>query len=252
MKALVYSKNIGNGKPSDFGKVKDVCPFCDYKDVENIIEQKGEVIWTENKYPVLNKTHQTLIIETGHHENHLGNYAPEYAQEMLKFAFHAWDEMKKSNEYNSVIFYKNHGPMSGGTLSHAHMQIIGLKENNAYEYIRTQHFVGVPIIREELVQVNYSTQPFCGLRETNIIVEKENLDEAFPRFTQIIQTVFQHHLDKLIYSFNLFFYDFEGKIIVKFVPRYPTPPYFVGFGIPQVLDETTLIEDAQELAGKLC
>ncbi|MDR2832837.1 MAG: DUF4931 domain-containing protein [Streptococcaceae bacterium] len=251
MEALVYKRDLGNQKPSDFGKVKDECPFCHYQDVENIIETSKDIIWTQNKYPVLAKTNQTLIIETHDHKANFGTYSPEHAQEVLRFSFAAWEKLKASKKYKSVIFYKNHGPLSGGTLSHAHMQIIGLNEVEAYEFIQPKHFEGIEVCKNNLIKVNFSTQPFCGLRETNVIIEQADFPEALPNLSKVIQKTFGYHLEKHIFSFNIFFYDFEGKYIVKFVPRFPTPPYYVGFGIPQVLDEETLKQDAKELAERI-
>ena len=251
MKALVYQKALGLGKPSDFGKVKDICPFCDYKDFENIIATSGEAIWTRNKYPVLANTQQTLIIETDKHDAHLGNYEKEEAYNMLKFAFAAWEKMKENKNFKSVIFYKNHGPLSGGTLSHAHLQIVGLEEVDAYEKIRQVNFEGIDVIKEEALEVNFSTQPFCGTRETNILLEKKDFEEYFPRFCEIIQKVFSYHLEMHIFSFNLFVYDFEDQYIVKFTTRFPTAPYFVGFGIPQVIDADSLRAESLVLAKKL-
>ncbi|KRK91957.1 DUF4931 domain-containing protein [Companilactobacillus futsaii] len=48
---LVFEIEQAKGKPRDVEKKKkkDYCPFCDTKNLTNIIEQKNDMIWLENK-----------------------------------------------------------------------------------------------------------------------------------------------------------------------------------------------------------
>lgn len=250
MKPLVFVRKNGYGKPSDYHGRRDKCPFCDYQETENIIETCDDIIWTRNKYPVLADTYQTLIIETPWHNENIATYSKEHNRKMLKFAFECWQKIKNDPLFESVIFYKNHGSMSGGTLMHAHAQIVGLKNVDAYEKLRPEHFCGIVVEKMGSIEVNFSTAPFCGTKETNIVLPKEKLLQEFDIFADLLQVIVQMEMEK-VQSFNLFFYDFQEKIIVKFTPRYPTPPYYVGFGIPQVLDKESMKSEALNLQRKI-
>ena len=59
-------------------------------------------------------------------------------------------------------------------------------------------------------------------------------------FIQIIVDFLTHHFGSQTQSYNIFFYDLGGRIAVKLLPRFATPPIFVGYGIhfrPSSLDE---------------
>ena len=79
--------------------------------------------------------------------------------------------MMNSGEYASVLFFKNHGPMSGGSLRHPHMQIIGLNEMDVNENVKLEQFEGVTIAQNEHVTFNLSVKPRMGFFEFNVITD---------------------------------------------------------------------------------
>lgn len=54
-------------------------------------------------------------------------YTKEHMRSLINFGVKKWMYMDKTGEFKSVIFYKNHGIYSGGSIKHPHMQIVGLK-----------------------------------------------------------------------------------------------------------------------------
>ncbi|MDR0922204.1 MAG: DUF4931 domain-containing protein [Lactobacillales bacterium] len=252
MKPLIFSKQIAKDKPTDMqGGTKD-CPFCDYQETYNILKTQGELIWTKNKYPTLEDTFQTLIIETKEHEKNISSYSYAHNREMLKFAVDCWQEMKASGKYRSVLLFKNHGALSGGSLKHAHMQIVGLDKLDGYEKVSWENMQGMPVAQKGMVEVNFSLHPVCGFVETNVLIPilKMNTEE-FNSFADCIKEVVTYHLENNMKSFNLFFYELNEHIICKFVPRYPAPPYYIGYQMPQVLDKESLDVVCSELGRKI-
>lgn len=61
---LTFRAHIGIQKPETILNRAGACPFCDLAGLENILEQRGPMLWLENKYPVLKEAYQTLLIET--------------------------------------------------------------------------------------------------------------------------------------------------------------------------------------------
>ena len=53
-----------------------------------------------------------------------------------------WQEIEGTDSYRSVILFKNHGPYSGGSISHPHLQIIGMKEVDYHQNITMANFEG--------------------------------------------------------------------------------------------------------------
>lgn len=86
------------------------------------------MIWLANRFPTLKDTKQTVIIESDDHQGDVANYSAEYNCKLMKFSLACFDKMNQSEEFRSVLWYKNFGPMSNGSLSHPHMQIVGLKK----------------------------------------------------------------------------------------------------------------------------
>ncbi|MFQ9401329.1 MAG: DUF4931 domain-containing protein [Dialister sp.] len=59
---IIFDMSIGKEKPHS-GKQKS-CPFCDWRTLTDILDEKEDILWLMNKYPVFEKTCPTLIIET--------------------------------------------------------------------------------------------------------------------------------------------------------------------------------------------
>lgn len=129
--ALVFDVQQANGKPDDNRRPGTACPFCDTEELANIIRRDGDCIWLENKFKTLRATRQTVLIESSDHDADLVTYAPDELHHVMRFSLDCWQRMIDSRQYRSVLMYKNRGPLSGGSLVHPHMQIVGLDRKTA-------------------------------------------------------------------------------------------------------------------------
>ena len=68
MTPLEFIPAIARQKPTN----QDACPFCNLAGLEKIIDQTGDFLWLDNKYPTIKDTYQTLVIES---QEHLGDIA---------------------------------------------------------------------------------------------------------------------------------------------------------------------------------
>jgi galactose-1-phosphate uridylyltransferase len=60
-------------------------------------------------------------------------------------------ELELRKDFKSVILFKNHGPLSGGTIRHPHMQIVGLEQVDYKENIKFECFEGATIYKDKNV-----------------------------------------------------------------------------------------------------
>ena len=156
---------------------------------------------------------------------------------MIRFGVEKWLEMSASGQFASVLFYKNHGPCSGGTIRHPHMQIVGLENVNYLEHVQAEHFTGQLIDSRQGVEFNLSTQPRVGFFEFNVLLDNLANLEIMADYIQIAAHYALHSFHRACKSYNLFFYQYEGKIIVKVIPRFVSSPLFIGYSIPQLANE---------------
>jgi galactose-1-phosphate uridylyltransferase len=229
---LVFNAGIGRQKPENIINRGAACPFCDRDGLEGIIEQRGPIILLPNKYPVLEDTFPTVLIETDDCNGELSTYPRRHLHELIRFGVEKWLEMEESGEFRSVIFFKNHGPLSGGTIRHPHMQIIGLRSYDYRQNIKREDFVGILIDRQPGVECNLSTKPRVGFFEYNVILHDRDKLAQMADYLQMLAHYLLNHRN--CSSYNLFFYRLDGQILAKVVPRYVTSPLFIGFSIPQV------------------
>lgn len=240
---LIFDTSVGANKvQSVIDQNNGQCPFCNYekKEKENIIASKGEILLVRNKYPILQDTFPTVLIESNNCDGDISNYSKAHLYSLFRFGINQWLEMDNSGCYESVVFFKNHGPNSGGTLRHPHMQIIGLKHLDYLDFGTTpNNFTGVLIDKKSKVELNLSTSPRMGFYEFNVVLE--DLAQV-DRLSDYVQGTVHYLLNHFrgCESYNLFFYIIDGIIYVKIVPRFVTSPMFVGYSIPQI---TTKLED---------
>lgn len=96
---LVYEYSIGKRKPYDYdygnrqGNQNAGCPFCDVAHLTNIYEKDGDKIWLKNKYPTLQDTDQTILIESSDHQGDISTYTREDNQELMKFGLKCFQKM---------------------------------------------------------------------------------------------------------------------------------------------------------------
>ncbi len=126
------------------------------------------------------------------------------------------------------------------------MQIVGLKHVDAMQHVKEPHFTGIVIAQRQGMELNVSTLPRVGFVEFNVLLNDLRYLDDCADFTQIAVHYIMNHLNRNCNSYNLFFYEFNGKRRVKIVPRFVTSPLYVGFGIPQVSDR--IYEVAEESA----
>ncbi len=228
---LYFHFNVGMEKHIHQGK-DNTCPFCSRESLSEIIDEEGSILLVKNKYQTFDNTDQTVLIETSDHNADITTYDIEHLYHVITFGINHWLKMEESGNFKSVVFYKNHGPLSGGTINHAHMQIVGLESIDYRKYLSEDMFEGIEIYREDNCILNISTKPKSCATEYNIITTPRN--DIF--IADQLQIIVKHIL-KHCNSFNVFFYQWKDSIICKILPRYVTSPFLIGFSIPQTFND---------------
>lgn len=238
---LCFDSDIGSQKPESIINTAAACPFCDTEKLEGIIERRGKMMLIKNKYPVLQEAFQTVLVETDDCFSELSLYDSDHLHDLIRFGIEKWQEMKESGDFASVLFYKNHGPLSGGTIRHPHMQIVGLKHIDYRERVRKEDFVGSLIHKQNSVELNLSTQPKVGFFEFNVILADLQDINDMADYIQRVAHYALNHFNRKCSSYNIFFYQYNEKIIAKVMPRFVTSPIFIGYSIPHVSNQTANI-----------
>lgn len=231
---LHFDMHIGRKKPESVINRETACPFCDIDSLTNVLEQRGPMIWLMNKYPVLQDTYQTVLIESDDCEGDWSVYSKEHVRELLSFGVEKWLELESSGSFASVLFFKNHGPFSGGSIRHPHMQIVGLNEYDYRTQVKESDFAGLLIDRLRGVECTLSTHPRAGFFEYNVVLSEWDRLPQMADYLQILAHWILNHVNRRCQSYNFFFYRWEEKLVAKVVPRFVTSPLYVGYGIPQV------------------
>lgn len=220
---------------SEIGKQKNTyqnseyrCPFCNREELSDILDEEDSILLIKNKFPTLANTFQTVLIETNDCFANISTYDISHMRKIVTFGINHWLKMEESGDFKSVVLYKNHGPLSGGSINHAHMQIVGLKDIDYKLNLKDDIFHGIEIYKEGNCLLNVSTKPNACSTEFNIITAPRH--DNF--MADNIQIIVKYILNQCS-SFNLFFYQWGKSIICKIVPRYVTSPFLVGFSIPQ-------------------
>ena len=237
---------------SDIGRIKFtcqnsecLCPFCNREDLSDILDEDGSIILLKNKYPTLADAFQTVLIETNDCSANISTYDKPHLRKIISFGINHWLKMEESGNFKSVVFYKNHGPLSGGSINHAHMQIVGLKDIDYKLNLNDDIFDGIEIYKEGTSLLNISTKPNVCSTEFNIITTLRD-DNFMADNIQIVVNYILNHIK--CSSFNLFFYQWNNSIICKIVPRYVTSPFLVGYSIPQTSNRLhNIVEEMQKI-----
>jgi len=238
---LKFLFDIGKEKPNSINNKNILCPFCHRECLTDILDENGPFILVKNKYPTLENTLQTVLIETNNCNDNMSTYDKEYMRKLIQFGVNHWLSLKETGEFKSVIFYKNHGPHSGGTINHSHMQIVGLKDIDYEEFLRDEFFEGITINKSKGCILNLSTKPRVGFTEFNIIIDTINdLPIMADNLQKIIHYILNNFYTKCD-SFNLFFYEWRNHIVCKIIPRFVTSPLFIGFSISQISNHMDMI-----------
>ncbi|KRM47582.1 hypothetical protein FC51_GL000055 [Lentilactobacillus parabuchneri DSM 5707 = NBRC 107865] len=249
---LIFDYQAAKGKPENIRHPEGYCPFCDVAHLTNILAQEDDRIWLQNKFRTLEDTMQTVLIESSDHNGGPSTYSVAQNRKVFEFAFKCWHQMMASNQYRSVIMYKNFGPMSGGSLRHPHFQIVGLNNYDVYQNITLRNFTGVAVTQDDQREITLSTNPIIGFVEINIAIKGiAQIDSLADAVHVIVRYLLHDYMGGRLSSYNLFFYQLDGKFYCKIVPRYATSPYFVGYKIAQVQNRQRLAEIAQDISERL-
>ena len=84
-KPLRFNIELGRTKPVNIRNEQVRCPFCDRSKLTDILDTSGHIIWLMNKYPVLEKTWPTVIIETETDEGEFSTLPTDEAAHILQF-----------------------------------------------------------------------------------------------------------------------------------------------------------------------
>ena len=231
---LVFDTKIGGTKPVTIIDCGHKCPFCCRDELEGIIAQDGPILLIANKYPVLRDTFPTVLIETEDCASELSLYPKAHLHRVIRFGIENWRDMIAGGEFASVLFFKNHGPCSGGSIRHPHMQIIGLRYLDYTANIPLASFEGIVISRNGGVELAIADKPLVGFVELNIKLADLGQINRLADYLQICAHYFLNHFNRHCNSYNIFFYHIEGQIIAKVMPRFVTSPIYIGYAIPQL------------------
>lgn len=240
---LFFNTGIGVKKPNSIRNKEQICPFCQRDQLTDIIAVEDSIILLKNKFPVLENAYQTVLIETDECDGELSTYSEEHLIKLITFGLNHWKEMENTGDFESVIFFKNHGPFSGGSIAHPHMQIVGLKDINYQEKVEDRDFAGLVIDEKDGAVFSISTLPRVGFYELNVKLGSMNAITAFAKYIQLAARYILNDFPFSCNSYNLFFYRHKGEVYTKIVPRYVTTPIFIGYFIPQVPNNIEWMRD---------
>ena len=210
---ITFNVSIGSEKPHS--GTQKVCPFCHPENLTHILDQRGDIIWLMNKYPVFEKTVPTVIVETADHDGELSTYAPEKLHEVIAFGLAKWKEMESDKRFRSVIYFRNFGPTSGGSQRHPHSQIIGLKEYDYRDNLQGENFLGEVIYENDDCYASLAEYPLSGVGELNVTLKRDGASDGF---ADTIQTLARYVLSDFpirCSSYNIFFYHLRNQIHAK-------------------------------------
>ncbi len=232
-KYLDFDIATGRKKPESILNESAACPFCDRSRLTGIIDGDGDLLLIKNKYQVLADSYQTVLIETTDCHSELSEYSIEHVRRLFHFGIRHWLDMTASPEYKSVIFFKNHGALSGGTIRHPHMQIVGFYHLDCFAGVTEKEFDGYAIAQLGNVEFNLAKYPRIGFTEFNIRLDKHEEPANIDSAADFIRIAAHYLLNRQMrcHSYNIFFYLVDGKIRVKVLPRYATSPLYVGYNI---------------------
>lgn len=231
---IIFNLSIGSRKPHS--GVQKVCPFCHPEKLTNVIEQEGDLIWLMNKFPVFENTWPTVIVETADHNGELTTYNKEKLHQVISFGLSQWLELEKDKRFQSVLYFRNFGPESGGSQRHPHSQIIGLEDYDYMENISPENFMGPVVHEDEDCYATISDYPLSGMGELNVLLKKDGAPDQFADTIQTLAQFVLHDFPLRCTSYNIFFYHTKHNICAKIFPRYNASPLYMGYRITHVMD----------------
>ena len=244
-----FNTNLGQQKPENIVHKENPCPFCHPDSLRDIIAVEDDMIFLRNLYNVIDDAELFVLIECKDCGTDMPDYSREYMHKLIRFGVRQWNELIDSGRFRSVLFFKNHGPLSGGTMRHAHMQIVGLNNIENNTLYTDEDFDGIDIDTRNGVTINAATKPRLGFSEFNILAENNDALDEIADYIQLSLKYFRQYVPRAKDNYNIFFYRQDGKIRVKVMPRFPTSPLFVGYDL-RILPYS--INDAVPRMKKMC
>ena len=225
-----FDISVGRNKPENILNKENACPFCHPEGLTDILSTgEGGIILLKNKYNVLTDADQFVLIETDRCGVDMPDYTPEHMRRVVRFGVNTWREFEESGKYTAVIFFRNHGHLSGGTMRHAHMQLVGFYDADPSLFPNGhEDFDGLPIVEKDGVLLNAATYPRIGFGEFNLI----SVPDVPDLFADLLQKTVAYVRDRFKRSqdsYNIFFYHAGEKIAAKIMPRFPTSPLLIGY-----------------------
>jgi len=226
-----FNTDIGKTKPENFVHAENACPFCDVENLTGIIDTDGDIIFLRNKYNVITGADQFVLIEGRDCQTDMPDYSKEKIRRIIKMGVKHWENLIASGKYEEVLFFKNYGVMSGGTIRHPHMQLVGFPRLNSDLLFDEAELRGIVIAERDGVEFNISNCPRVGFGELNVVGERGGNLDTLADFLQVAVHYVKNFFNKRTTSYNIFFYRRAEKIFAKIMSRYVTSPYFVGYNI---------------------
>ena len=226
-----FNTDVGKTKPENMVNENNACPFCDVANLKNILDTDGDIIFLKNKYLVIEGADQFVLIEGKECHSDMPGYSREHMRRVIKMGLKHWRELLNCDKYEEVLFFKNFGPMSGGTIRHPHMQLVGFPHLNSELLFDPEELRGIVIASENGVELNVSNFPRVGFGELNVVLESGGNVDTLADFLQIGLHYLTNFFRKNLRSYNIFFYRRAGIVYAKMMPRFATSPYFVGYNI---------------------
>ena len=244
---IPFDMKIGSNKPENIVHRENDCPFCHPEGLTDILATgEGGIILLKNKYDVLANADQLVLVETDRCGIDMPDYTTEHMRRLVRFGVRHWQAMEATGKYSAVIFFKNHGHLSGGTMRHAHMQIVGFQGADPSLFPDEEDFEGLPIAERGGARLNAATHPRVGFGEFNLIAAPDALDDLADLLQKTVSYVCDR-FKKSEDSYNIFFYHAGENIAAKIMPRFPTSPLLIGYDLrilPSNLPE--MVEDFQK------
>lgn len=228
---IKFNTDIGRTKPENLIHADNACPFCDVENLTDIIDVDDDIIFLRNKYNVIEDADQFVLIEGRECHVDMPDYPKEKMRRVIRMGVKHWKNLLASSKYEEVLFFKNYGVMSGGTIRHPHMQLVGFPKLNSELLFDEAELRGIIIAQRDGVEFNISNCPRVGFGELNFVVESGGSLDTLADFIQVAVHYTMNYFNKKCTSYNIFFYRRADKIFAKVMPRYATSPYFVGYNI---------------------
>lgn len=244
---ITFNLAIGSRKPHS--GTQKICPFCHPEKLTGIMEKKGDIIWLMNKFPVFEHTWPTVIVETSDHNGELSTYEPEKLHEVISFGLSHWLKLESDKRFKSVLYFRNYGPVSGGSQRHPHSQIIGLEDYDYRDNILGENFLGSLVHEDEDCYATISDYPLSCMGELNVTLKKDASPDRFADAIQTLARFVLHDFPLPCTSYNIFFYHYMKHIHAKIFPRYTASPLYMGYRITHVMDRDSKKRMMETLAS---